>query len=219
MHKYHAVRFAPALVLLACLAAATHAPAAQAAAVTAQFDGELLVAEGAPAFAFSGTVLAASDKMRIEVTQQATQEQALMLVDFAAGQLTILYPDTLNGQRYNLEEFDYLQGFARIRDALAGEGPDLPAGWKETANEDRELDGTKCNYRSALSPKGLVVELWTGADHRPLRATATRESLQVVINAHDFAAAASLDESVFAIPEDYTITEAEGGVPEGLPQL
>ena len=216
-HRSQLITFAVALI--ACLAAAAPALAAQPAAVSAQFDGELLVAEDAPAFLFSGTILVASDKMKIDVVQQATLEHALILVDFTAGLLTILYPDTLNGQRYKLEEFDHLQGFARIRDALDGIQPELPPGWEETANEKTQLDGVDCTFLSALSPDGLAVELWTGTDNLPLRATAKQATISVVITTHDFEPVDSLDDSAFLIPEGYTVSDAEEDAPAGLPQL
>jgi hypothetical protein len=207
------------LALLAFLGVFAYAAQSESAALTAQFEGELHMVEDAPALQFSGTILITEERMKIEVQQQATMEQITILVDFKEGLLTTLFPDTLNGKRYSLDEFDHLQGFARIREALSGRQPELPDGWKETASSDAELDGQTGFYRSALSPGGLAVELWTNNDNQPIRAVAQQNSMQVTINMHDYSTVEHADESAFLIPEDYTISDAEGDAPAGLPQL
>jgi len=213
------------LALLTCQSVFAYEEDTGPPGITAQFYGGAGMAEDLQPVQFSGTILATSNQMKFDVLQnfgiqhQATSEQITVLVDFKERLLIVLYPDTLNGLRYRLNEFDHINGFDKIHEALNGNQPDLPEGWEETELGEVELGGELCMRRRALSPEGLAVELWTNGDNRPVRVVAQHDKYQLIVSLHDFVPVDHTDMSAFLIPEDYTITSAEDDIPEGLPPL
>jgi len=209
----------PFIVLLAAIATPGLARAETPAAVSVGFDGELRISADTAVMTFSGTAVAAQDRMRIDVLQHELGEEVNIIVDFESGSLVMLYPDTLNGARYELAQFDYIGGFNRIRDALLGRDPHAPAGWEESDGERVDLDGARSTRRRAVSEDGLAITWWTSPAGRPQRAEAQKKDTLVILEVTSYEPLAEVDPALFFIPEDYTVTAAADDIPEGLPPL
>jgi hypothetical protein len=209
----------PFIVLLAAIAAPGGARAETPAAVSVGFSGEVFVSADTAVMTFSGTAIASQDRMRIDVLQHELGEEVNIIVDFEAGNLVALYPDTLNGARYGLAQFDYIGGFSRIRDSLLGLNPHAPAGWEESAGERVELDGAQSTRRQAVSADGLTITWWTSPAGLPQRAQAQKKGTLVILEVTSYEPLPEVDSALFVIPEDYTITAAADDIPEGMPPL
>ena len=218
-----AKRTTPVFLLAAMLCAALGSPAAAAApeapaGLTASFTAELSLGEEGPVLPLAGELDYSAGRLRVSITQDLTLEEYIALVDYDAGTLVLLYPDTLNGKRYNLADFDHLDGFARIREALDGRAPDVPGDWELTDHGPVEIDGTKCRRFSAARDE-IHVEWWTGPHELPVRAHLTKDGLEVTIHvsAHDTDAA--IDPALFDIPDGFTVSQAAEDLPDTLPSL
>lgn len=214
-------------VIITCLLVALAAPAMaadstsadQVTGLTASYTATLSFGENAPVLPFHGELALAGDRLRISVSQDITLEEYIALVNYKADTLTLLYPDTLNGQRYKLSTFDHLNGFSRIRDVLTGKPPQVPAGWKTAELKDQELNGETCKHHTAKKEGGASLEWWTRGDGLPVQAQLIDGDTKVAISITAYERQAQINPALFAISKDYTITEAKDGVPDGLPSL
>ena len=186
--------------------------------LTAAFTARVELGEEAPALQLSGRVALTEGKLRISITQDITMEEYVILVDYPADALTMLYPDTLNGQRYKLSAFDHLDGFSRIHGMLRGELPDPPQGWT-VSHDDTELDGSPAVHYRAKGPEDKALDWWVRGDHMPVKALLKVAGTNVLIEVTDYDTAAVVDPVLFTVGEGYTITDAGGSVPEHLPSL
>ena len=192
---------------------------AQAESVSASFAASVSYGDEGPLLDFTGSILVSGARMRVELTQALTEEPMIVLLDFDASTLTLLFPDTLNGERYSLEDFDSIGGFPRVRDALDGVAPTVPDGWKQKSHGTAQLDGQQCQHFSAESEDGLSVQWWTRADNRPVKVIGQSGDVALTIHISDYDADAPATAADFKVPEGYTISEPEAAMPEGLPDL
>jgi hypothetical protein len=192
---------------------------AQAESLSARFNASVSYGSEGPLLDFTGSVLVSGARMRVELTQALTEEPMIVLLDYDASTLTLLFPDTLNGERYSLEDFDSIGGFPRVRDALDGSVPTMPDGWKQESHGTAQLDGRQCKHFSAQSEDGLAVEWWTRADNRPVKVIGQAGDIALTIYIDDYDADAAAAAADFEVPEGYTISEPETDMPDQLPDL
>jgi len=214
------IAWTSALLALVAFAGPTASAAAeQPAATTANFAGEVVYSEETGLLDFSGSLIVTADNLRIDLTQEQTDERVRLLVDYTAGILTVLYPDTLNGTRHQLADFDDAGGFVRIRDALLGRQPEPPEEWTATAAESAELAGVACTKRSATAPDGASIVWWLAGDGRPLKVDGHKQDLRISVSLSDYQPLDKIEPLTFAVPEDYAVEAGQGDAPEGLPRL
>lgn len=206
-------------VLVAMLIATSPAQSADAPVVTAAFTASVAYGEEAPLLDFTGRLLLSGPKLRVELTQPLTDEALIVLLDYDAGNLTLLYPDTLNGERYSLDAFDSIDGFPRLREALDGLAPAVPDGWRQTSHGTAQLDGRQCQHFSAESEDGLTVHWWTRADNRPVKVIATAADATLTVHLSDYDTDAAASAADFEVPEGYTLSEPAADMPDQLPDL
>ncbi|MBN2083136.1 hypothetical protein JW859_13135 [bacterium] len=215
-------------VILGCAALTGSAAADDARFVLADFDAVLTAAMNDEEITFDTSGVACADReterLEVRAADVLTGEDVILLIDFAADELLLLYTDTLNGERVKLSSFDTYNGFAGIRRALLGENVDLPAingkSWKfdvksadaQYVHEASHADGFKLEWHTAKDTnapsyvrfnKGEVEAEITITDYRP--ATAAEVAVKGLGSAVDLA--------------NYTIGENEEGVPERLPRI
>jgi len=172
--------------------------------------------EEMPVMALSGELAFTAGKLRVDVHEELTQEHVIVLVDYGAGLLYMLYPDTLNGTRHSLADFDELAGFTAMRDVFAGGEPELPEDW-QASSAPAQLDDKPCTKYSAAS-EDMQAEWWIGEGDVPLKAVVRSAPLTVTVDIISFERDGDLDAALFELPKGYTITEGEG-TPSALPAL
>jgi len=196
--------------------------------VLADFDAVLTaeVDEEPITLTTSGIACADREAERLEVkaADVLTGEDVLLLVDFAADELLLLYPDTLNGERVTLSAFDTYNGFAGIRGALLGEHVDLPSingkSWKfDVQPEDDQY------VHEASHADGFRLEWHTAKEtNEPRYVCFKKEVMQaeITITAYRVAAAGEVAEAGLGSAvelDNFTIGASEEEVPERLPRI
>lgn len=212
------MRFAATTIVAISSVLLLWAPA-QAESVSANFTASVSYGNEGPLLDFTGSVLVSGASMRVELTQALTAEPMIVLLDYDASTLTLLYPDTLNGERYSLDNFDSIGGFPRVRDALDGAVPTVPEGWKHKSHGAEQLDGQQCQHFSAESEDGLSIQWWTRADNRPVKVIGQARDVALTVFIKDYDADAAAGAADFEVPEGYTISESDADMPDQLPDL
>ena len=207
-----------ALFPLACAASLLCAPAAQPECVTARFIAEASFGgDELPTLTFDGRLTQSGPRLRIDAQNDLTMEHTVILGDAEAGELTVLFPDTLNGRRFRLADHSELTQLTLVREAIGGTAVEPPAEWKVSRLTAEEIDGVRCEGYRAEPAAGVSIEWWSGPDQRPRRVVAAREEVRFTVLITDYQSPAELDPALFSVGEDYTITEGEGVVAEQLP--
>jgi hypothetical protein len=215
------IHIRPTLLLaLACAAWPLLAAAAEPACVTAEFTAEASFGvEEAPTLSFSGKLTQAGMRLRVDVQDQLTTEQLIVLADAESLELTLLFPDTLNGQRFRLAELNEQRQLELIREAIAGGEVKPPGAWKTVKLAAEEIDGERCRHYRTEPAEGVSIEWWSGPDQRPRRVIASRSDVQFTVHISAYDTSAAADPQFFTVPADYTISEGRGPAAEQLPPL
>jgi len=214
------MRYLMPICLLFCLLAtpAFADEPAELHGLSASYTAKLRLGEDGPLLPMRGTVAFTEGFLRVSVTQDMTMEEFIAIVDYGADTLTLLYPDTLNGKRYQLADFDHLDGFSRIRSVLEGETPKVPAGW-QVEEEEIRYQGADCTLYRARSRDDDTLGWWVKPDGMPVKASLSMGETMVLVEVTKYDMDAAFDPARFAISEDYTITDSKDGVPPVLPSL
>jgi len=196
--------------------------------VLADFDAVLTASIDDEPITLSTSGIACADReaerLQVKAADVLTGEDVVLLADFAADELTLLYPDTLNGERVQLSSFDTYNGFAGIRDALLGAPVDLPAingkSWKFDVKPADDL-----YIHEASHADGYRLEWHTVKDtNEPRYVSLNRDEITVEIMITAYRAAADAEVQAAGLGgaielDSFTIGEAEAGVPERLPRI
>lgn len=180
----------------------------------AEFDLNIEGKQDLPPMETTGTASIREELLRIDFTHPLTLEPVVMLIDQPGDVLTVLYPDTLNGEQYQISAFDHLNGFNAIASVIAGEDPLLPESWqREPPHQD-----DSGNTHNIATNGNTTINWWVDADGQPLRAQAEKGhlSLNIVITKYSLL---KLEESLFVVPDDYYLGPVHTDSPEDLPSL
>src|SRR6185369_15601174 len=98
---------------------------------TGSFSVNMQFGEKGNSMKFDGKLAWSNPRLRLDLKDQVTKENMVVLVDFKGNDATLLYPDTLNGFKTKLPAMDtsgYISQFQRL---LAG-AKDMEKGWTKT---------------------------------------------------------------------------------------
>ncbi len=208
------------IILPVMLALAITATAKPVETASASFDGVMTTTGEHPLNVnLSGKLWWSAPKMRVEFTQNLTQEDMIALVDFTALEATLLYPDTLNGQRFDLKSFskaDYLQ---RVRELVSTKPGETPAGWKSSSVKDEAAKAAGQTHILLTGPAGEKVDLWRDNASKPVKMLIATTKWTLTVNLTNVKYNEAIPADKFTYSSDYAVIES-AEVPEGgLPNL
>lgn len=162
-----------------------------------------------PTFNIDGTLWWASPKMRLDLTEKQSGERMRFQVDTQSGEALMLYPDTLNGSKGKLSDFDQSGYFKHFSEMLADGGVPAPEGWKREKAGSEMIGGKSCPKYVLTSPKGKTVTWWSDGKGRPVRMLAVNGGIKVEVNFSALDFGAEVPASTFTVSPDYSISAAE----------
>jgi outer membrane lipoprotein-sorting protein len=205
------------VMLVAVLALAVTVYAKPAQSVTAGFDGVMEVkgkSDKPFKISMDGKLYWSAPKLRVDFTQNLTQEDAIALVDFDKQVATLLYPDTLNGQLYDLKNFNQADYFKRVRDLVSTKVGETPSGWTSKAVTDDTAKAAGQTHVLLTGPGGEKVDLWRGKESKPVKMLITTTKWTLTLNLSDVKYGVAIPADKFTYSKDYTITKLDK-LPEG----
>jgi len=184
--------------------------------IQAEFQGELaFIGDNAPRIAVDGEVFWNTRLLRINVKQDLTMEELVLLVDYEKGLINVLYPDTLNGTRTSFEQLNASEHLENLRGFLDLTPGQAPPGWSVTEQETDD-ESKHFEYQSATGHK---VDYWLTPDQAPARFVVTTKQWVLDLEVNSFQRGIDLSAAAFSIPEDYAIADYDGDTPAELPSL
>lgn len=162
-----------------------------------------------PTFNIDGTLWWASPKMRLDLTEKQSGERMRFQVDTKTGEALMLYPDTLNGSKGQLSDFDSSGYFKHFSEMLADGGVPSPEGWKREKAGSEMIGGKACPKYVLTSPKGKTVTWWSDGKGRPVRMLAVNGGMKVQVDFSALDFGAEVPASTFTVSPDYSISAAE----------
>jgi hypothetical protein len=202
------------LAFIAVLLGSSFAFAQKATGTQAEFDLSVEGQQDLPPMETTGTASIREELLRVDFTHPLTLEPVVMLVDQPADLLVVLYPDTLNGEQYQISAFDHLDGFSAVAAVLTGEDPVLPEHWQREPPQDTDSGAVHHMATNGTT----TIDWWVDADGQPLRARAAKGHLAIEIAVTKYSSI-ELEPSLFAVPDDYYLGPLHTDSPEDLPSL
>lgn len=210
------------IILPVLLALAVTATAKPVQTVSASFDGVIEVQGNSDKplkVNLGGKLWWSAPKLRVDFTQNLTQEDMIALVDFDKQQATLLYPDTLNGQLFDLKTFSKADYFKRVRDLVSTKPGETPDGWKSSAVKDDAAKALGQTRTQLTGPAGEKVDMWRDKNSTPVKMLIKTEKWTLTVNLHDVEYAKAISADKFSYSSDYSVTKADKLPEGGLPNL
>jgi hypothetical protein len=196
------------LLALCALALIAHAKPVQSA--SAEFDGLLeLKGEHPLKITLTGKVYWSSPRLRVDFTQNLTQETLTALVDFDEQLATLLYPDTLNGQQFDLKTFEQADYLGRVRDLVSTAPGETPAGWKSSKVDDKSAATMGQTHTLLTGRNGEKVDLWRGKDSKPVKMLVSTVDWTMSLDLENVKYNETISPNTFTYSRDYSITKLE----------
>jgi len=194
-----------ALLLAAMLTSAT----SSRESCTGNFSANMQFGEKGNSMKFDGKLAWSNPRLRLDLKDQVTKENMVVLVDFKGNDATLLYPDTLNGFKTKLPAMDtsgYISQFQRL---LAG-AKDMEKGWTKTKVGAEKIGKTSATKYKATGPKGEQVYWWVDGKDRPLKLQTGKGNSKVTLNFGEMNFGASVPAKTFTYSKDFQVLEMSG---------
>lgn len=206
--------------LLLAICAASSAEAADQNGLKAEFEATLSFGEGeASTLRFAGKLAWLDPKLRIDVSDALTQENNILLVDYAAQSALLLYPDTLNGYRASLKQFDQARHLENLKGMLNGEPPDTPDGWTRQQLGKEKVLGVQCSHVRFVNSQMHRVDIWLNSKNQPRKLSLTKQDLVIEVKVTKILEKQPLAASTFSYDKSYSISEYKSGQDPALSSL
>lgn len=211
-------RLSLCLVLLCALCLPQGVLAKKAASCKGSFSASLKPVEQAksegqgvklPSFSMDGALWWSAPRMRLDLTETNSGERMRFQVDTQTGEALMLYPDTLNGSKGKLSDFDSSGYFKHFSEMLADGGVPSPEGWKREKAGSEMLGGRSCTKYVLTSPQGKTVSWWADRAGEPVRMQAVNGGIKVQVDFSALDFGAEVPASTFTVSPDYSISAAE----------
>jgi outer membrane lipoprotein-sorting protein len=164
-----------------------------------------------PSFAITGTIYWAKPRMRVDMAESNSGERMRLQTDVETGESLMLYPDTLNGTKGKLRDFDQTGYYEHFSEMVRQGGIPAPKGWKREKSGTEKVGAKDCTKYTLTSPKGNKVLWWGDKDDLPIRMRAANHGVVVQVDFQSLKYGVDVPDAVFTVEKEYSIsTPAKG---------
>jgi len=155
---------------------------------------------------FDGKLAWSKPKLRLDLKDQMTKENMVVLVDFTSNDATLLYPDTLNGMKTKLPAMD-TSGYITQFQGLLTNGGKMEKGWSKTKVGAEKVGKTNATKYKINGPKGEQVLWWVDSKERPLKMETGKGDKKVTLSFGELNFGASVPAKTFTYSKDFQVLE------------